>query len=254
MARRKTHDEFVAEVRALVGEEYEVLGEYANNSTKISIKHRICKTHQHIRPFEFLRGAKCTICHPKKIKNKLITDSEYKTKIFERAGKEFTILSTYRNSDSKMDIRHEICGREFKARAWAFKKNMRCSACSESAGERAVRKITETQGVRTEAQYRIPACKYKNALPFDFAVFRKDDSLAFLVEYDGKQHFEPIEHFGGEETFQQTQLRDVIKTKYCANNNIPLIRIAYYDFDNVDEIMTKVLRKYGVIGAELMAA
>lgn len=48
-----------------------------------------------------------------------------------------------------------------------------------------------------------------------------------LIEYDGKQHFEPIEFFGGEEKFNKLQENDKIKNEYCKNNKIPLIRISY---------------------------
>ena len=37
------------------------------------------------------------------------------------------------------------------------------------------------------------------------------------------------------------QKRDSIKTKYCKDNNIKLIRIPYWDFKNIDTILTKEL-------------
>lgn len=56
------------------------------------------------------------------------------------------------------------------------------------------------------------------------------------IEFDGEQHFRPIDYFGGENTFKLTQKRDKIKNKYCKNNNIKLLRIKY------DENITKKLK------------
>lgn len=43
------------------------------------------------------------------------------------------------------------------------------------------------------------------------------------IEYHGKQHFEPIEFFGGKTTFEATQKRDALKKRRCAKNNVELI-------------------------------
>jgi hypothetical protein len=47
------------------------------------------------------------------------------------------------------------------------------------------------------------------------------------IEYDGKQHFEAIKWFGGEESLAYVQQNDLIKTQYCQNNKIALLRIRY---------------------------
>ena len=50
-----------------------------------------------------------------------------------------------------------------------------------------------------------------------------------------------VDYFGGDETLEKTKLRDNIKTKYCEDNHIKLIRIPYWDFDNIEQILTKEL-------------
>ena len=51
-----------------------------------------------------------------------------------------------------------------------------------------------------------------------------------MIEVDGKQHYEAIDFFGGEKNLKYNQLHDKIKSDYCKNNNLPLIRISYLDF------------------------
>lgn len=62
-------------------------------------------------------------------------------------------------------------------------------------------------------------------LIFDFAIFNQE-RLLYLIEYDGIQHFNEAHEFkeGG---YKTTHINDLLKNKYCFDNNIPLIRIPY---------------------------
>lgn len=62
--RRKDTDTFKQEVHKLVGDEYTILGEYTNSSTKISIRHNACGHEYSVRPEDFTRsdGRRCPIC------------------------------------------------------------------------------------------------------------------------------------------------------------------------------------------------
>ena len=57
------------------------------------------------------------------------------------------------------------------------------------------------------------------------------------VEYDGEQHFMPIDYFGGEVKFQETVIADTYKNELCAKNGCMLFRIKYgytdSDFKNL---------------------
>jgi len=60
-------------------------------------------------------------------------------------------------------------------------------------------------------------------LRFDFYI----PSLNAAIEYDGIQHFEPVEQFGGEEAFEDNKIRDTLKNNFCTQKNIHLLRIPY---------------------------
>jgi len=60
-------------------------------------------------------------------------------------------------------------------------------------------------------------------LPFDFYI----ENYNLIIEFDGKQHFEPISRFGGEEGFNKIKINDAIKNNYCKLHKINLIRINY---------------------------
>ncbi len=86
-------------------------------------------------------------------------------------------------------------------------------------------------------EYVFTNCKYKNQLPFDFAIFQ-DDGLKCVIEYDGEQHFKfiPLWH-KTEKGFEEQQERDNIKTRYYQQNNIKLIRIPYTRYDDIEQIL-----------------
>ena len=52
-------------------------------------------------------------------------------------------------------------------------------------------------------------------------------NIKLVIEYDGIQHFEPIEYFGGKEKLKTTQQKDAEKNDYCKNNNIDILRCLF---------------------------
>ena len=61
------------------------------------------------------------------------------------------------------------------------------------------------------------------------------------IEYDGEQHFNENCFGLSSEEFTDLKRRDEIKTQFCKNNDIKLIRIPYFEFDNIDNILNELL-------------
>ena len=76
-------------------------------------------------------------------------------------------------------------------------------------------------------QYIFRDCKYKSYLKFDFVIFNSDESIKFIIEFQGQQHFKPYERFGGIKGFESQLKRDKIKFDYCKSKGIPLIYMDY---------------------------
>ncbi|MEE0845234.1 MAG: hypothetical protein U0L71_03485 [Eggerthellaceae bacterium] len=79
-----------------------------------------------------------------------------------------------------------------------------------------------------------------------YDVFVPEDRIAF--EYQGKQHFEPIEFFGGEKSYQAQVERDKKKRELSNKNGITLIYINYWE-DVSEELIVKKLEEAGKKGA-----
>lgn len=101
---------------------------------------------------------------------------------------------------------------------------------SLSIGERAVERYLLNKGWSYISQHSFPNCKNINVLFFDFYV----PHLNLSIEFDGKQHFEPVEIFGGEESYESQILKDEIKERYCFDRKIRLIRINRTNYVNED--------------------
>lgn len=238
MARRKTHEEFVAEVRALVGDEYTVLGTYVNTHFKIDLRHNVCGNPMSVAPGHFLKGTRCKDCREF---GRRKTTEEFKKEMFELYGKEYLVVGEYKTCMTDVDVKHEKCGHIWPVRPNNILNGKRCPRCASSKGERRIHHFLTMMGLAFRHQFRINDCKDKYPLPFDFAITKSNGSIACLLEYDGRQHFDAVDAFGGVDKLFETQWRDAIKTQYCADNGIPLIRIPYWDFDNIDAILTEKL-------------
>lgn len=76
---------------------------------------------------------------------------------------------------------------------------------------------------------------------FDFVVFNDDGEIEFLIEYQGRQHYEPSSKFGGKRGFYQQQFNDNKKRRFCALHELKLIEVPYWEehLVNYDYIMNK---------------
>ena len=113
-----------------------------------------------------------------------------------------------------------------------------CSGCSESKGEKSISKYLDKNEISYYRQHKFHDCKNIFQLPFDFYL----PKYRTAIEFDGKQHYEPIEYFGGLESYNRLKVNDKIKNDYCEDNFIELIRIRYDQIDRIYDILNECLK------------
>ena len=98
-----------------------------------------------------------------------------------------------------------------------------------SYGEIKIEEILKEYGMIFKMEYIFPDLRSPNGKPlrFDFAVFDDEGKIDFLIEYQGKQHYEPSSKFGGTKGFYQQQFNDNKKRRFCALHGFTLIEIPY---------------------------
>lgn len=164
------------------------------------------------------------------------TLDEVKEVIKEVHGDVYTYdFSNFKNTRTKIKI---TCnkGHVFEQTISNHMLGKGCPICKESKGEKSVTLYLKNNKIKYQKQKTYPDCKNINVLPFDF--YLPDYNI--LIEYDGIQHFRAMSFYGGELEFNKTRMRDQIKTEYCLNNNIQLIRISY--LENIKEVLDKNIK------------
>ena len=105
-----------------------------------------------------------------------------------------------------------------------------CGCIGKSKGEWKIEELLTKNNIIFTKEF--PVITKNRRFRFDFAIF-KDNQLLYFIEYNGEQHYYPIDFFGGEEYFKYIQENDLIKEQYCIENNIPLIKIKYTQYKNL---------------------
>lgn len=112
-----------------------------------------------------------------------------------------------------------------------------------SRGEIKIHEILEEAGLNFVEEYSFAGLNSPSGRPlrFDFAVFDDDGNLDFLIEYQGKQHYEASSKFGGKKGLYQQQFNDNKKRRFCALHDIKLLEVPYTEENLIsyDYIMNK---------------
>lgn len=233
----KTTEEFKDELKEKYQEEYEVIGEYKSSRKLIEVRHKICGNSYFVTPDNVLRGKKCPYCS----KHTPFNDSTFKKYINTLYPEEYTIISSYTGMHNKIEVKHNKCGFTWYVEPNSLMRESGCPHCHASKGEKRIEKYLINNNINYIKQYYFNDCRGKRKpLLFDFAIFDKNNKLIYCIEYDGEQHYKDVDVFGGKEAFVDTLYRDTTKSNYCKHHKIKLIRIPYWDYDNIEKILSNL--------------
>lgn len=168
----------------------------------------------------------CPFCSGKKISNK-----DY----INRLPIDIEIVGEYINSYTKIEHKCSICNNNWETKPnYILHMGCGCPFCSSSKGEKEISILLNYLEIEFKSQYPIKI--NNNTYYYDFFI----EDLNLAIEYDGIQHFEPVDYFGGVDQFKIVKENDEIKEKYSIENNIILLRIPYYE-KNIEQIITHLI-------------
>jgi len=241
--KKLTTNKFIQYAINVHGKTYNYsLVECKNRNTKVKI---ICDNHG---VFEQNRGAHLngSGCQKCVNENQSSTRESFIKKAKDIHGKnkyDYSLVK-YKNSYTKVKI---ICKKHgiFLQVPSSHLRRIGCPKCQESSGERKIRIWLENTNINYVQEKRFKNCRYKNPLPFDFYL----PEYSICIEYDGEQHYKFAKNFGKKILTQDDAIwnlycrkrNDRIKTKYCLLNDITLLRIPYYEKNNIDSILESKL-------------
>nr|QBK86030.1 MAG: restriction endonuclease [Marseillevirus LCMAC101] len=212
--------------------ELDILCKNCNGSYKICLKNYLQPCH-----------VMCRKCSYERDHDKYRLSYDYVRDYIKKSGNKL-ISKTYINANTKIEIECNNCCYRYFIRFADYKNGDRCGICRLSKGEREVEKYLLEKNIWFARQKKFPDCKHILSLPFDFYceyLVEETDKLRFiipfLIEYNGRQHYQPISIFGGEKYFNARQRNDGIKLRYCEKEDIYLLVIPYTDYKRIEEVI-----------------
>lgn len=215
--KKPTTDEFIKKM-SYINPNIDIIGNYINNNTGILCR---CKVDEYIwtpTPSNLLAGKGCPVCGGVKKR----TTDEYINEVHQ-INLNIEVLGEYINAVTPILHRCRLDKTEWFAQPNHILSGHGCPVCNCSIGEKTITKYLEYNNILFISQHTFNDCKNKKKLPFDFYL----PEYNACIEYDGLQHFEVVDFFGGDDGFKKRQYNDSIKTAYCELNNIQLLRIRY---------------------------
>jgi hypothetical protein len=216
--------------------------DYKRSDRKIQI---ICPKHGIFSqtPKAHMNGAGCSKCS-----NNVKTKEEVLNDFYKLYGKDkynYDLFIEYKNLRQKIKIKCNKCNIFFEKSVGKHLIGRGCPRCKKTfKGEKKIEEYLINNSIDYKTEYSFNDCRDKNPLRFDFYL----PDLNICIEYDGIGHYKPLGMSSNKESmiegFEYMKRHDKIKTSYCLSSNIPLIRIPYWDFDNIPSILSSNLLSY----------
>ena len=230
-----------------IGDSYELLEDVRFITDKAHVKHRECGREFTAQLSGLVNGV--TGC-PHCANLYMMSDVEFRKRVYDLVGEEYVFQEPFVNMRTHIEVKHVSCGHSYKVNPSAFLSGKGCANCVVSKGEECVKESLNSIGVEYD---REKVFHYLGRNRFDFFI----PSLNIAIEYDGEQHYKSIDAWGGEEYLESVRQSDALKNDFCEYMGIDLLRIPYWEFDNIDEIVTnfidtvKLMRSISASGSEM---
>lgn len=233
-SKTKSHLKFEKEFNDLRGKEYILNSEYKGVDKYIDVIHKKCNKSFPVTPNNFIHNhSGCPHCHG-------IKDNDiFNQQLFKIHGNEIRNLDEYRNNRTKILVQH-MCGHKWKARPKDLLKGSSCPSCNQSKGEKRISKWLEQSNMKHHSQYTFDGLQGINGglLSYDFYLI----DFNVLIEYQGNFH-DGSARQQKESEFQIQQEHDRRKREYTIQNNIKLLEIWYWDYENIEQILEKYIQQ-----------
>lgn len=221
--KKLTLEEFELQVNAIHNKENLKVLNYINKSEKCEVKCLKCGTVYCKVAALFTDKRKVSIC-----KNCFPTHTNIKLETYE-LPEGYEYVEKYNGMHNKVLIKHK-CGFIWGITPNNIKLGKGCPKCNKakSKGEQKIEQFLINNNIKYIAQFPIDILEHKLSIDFylpDFDLY---------IEYNGEQHYHPVNFFGGQEKFEKQIALDNLKKKKLKEK---LLIISYLDYDNIEDIL-----------------
>jgi hypothetical protein len=215
--QRRNINDVIDNFKKVHGDKYDYsLFNYIRNRVPSTI---ICSKHGDFQQdaSSHLKGSGC----PKCSNNKRLTNKEFIDYVSKIHSKEYNYDEVdYKSMHKKVKIKCPEHG-FFEQTPYSHRNGSGCPKCNQSKGENLIEIFLIKNKIKYIVQKKFEGCKNINYLLFDFYL----PDFNTCIEFNGIQHYYPIDLFGGNNGFELTKKRDLIKIDYCNTNDIRLVVI-----------------------------
>lgn len=222
--------------------------DFGNNLVKLG-----CNILDHTEPFiqsatniGIQRG--CNHCNKKRKYRKTAEDyiSEIRQLIFSANLEDEFEYNNRIGRDRRGKIKFNLICKNCNTPSWHYKQHIKestatCPKCKpgESKGAKKVEKYLLFHKLQFTKEKTFPNLKNIQSLAYDFYLPKYN----LCIEFDGLQHFEAVNHFKGLKKILETISNDLKKNNYCKKKKINLLRIAYYDYKNIEICISNAIKE-----------
>jgi hypothetical protein len=211
---------------------------YKNGHTYIDY---ICHKHgiNNMKASNMVYGRKCPKCQIENASKRYRHDINTVIQRISECGGVVNNPEEYINqSEKNLLIDCPCCKNPFMTSLVLFTQHggQLCENCDSkmSVGEGKIKSYLDKHSIEYEQEKWWKDCRDINPLPFDFYI----PSKHMCIEFDGRQHFgDDTGYFKHD---KDTIRHDKIKNDYCMRNEITLIRIPYWDINNIEKILNDI--------------
>ena len=220
-------ERFIDQARKVHGDKYDYsVTKYINSDKNVKI---ICPIHGvfHQKAKSHLAGHGCKKCQTEKIKKLLGRNKEeFINQARKVHGDKYDYsLVNYVNCRTKVKIICPIHG-VFEQTPQSHLKGNGCKYCKNYSAEKDIYTLLDKLNIKYKREKMFRWLIYDRMMRLDIYI----PKYKVTIECQGKQHFYPVEYFGGKEAYIETVNRDKKKRELCEQHGIKIFYYANYKY------------------------
>lgn len=248
--KNKGHEEFIKEfkIKNNHADEIEILSKYEKINKPIECRCKKCGHKWKTKAQTLLEGKGCKICGSKRQGEKLSKSHDDFIKEVSIINPNIEILGKYKRNNINIKCRCKKCNYIWYPIPHSLiSSKTGCPKCKSSKGEDRIATFLQESGINFIMNKRY----FKDLKGIGGTGLKPDfiiENKKIWIEYDGIGHFEPKDFAGkgkewAEKNFKTLKYHDKLKDEYAKEHGWKLIRIPYWEYDNIENILNKVLNK-----------
>lgn len=239
MSKKLTTNEFQDRLNKIYGNQFTVKSEYINNVTKIDILCNKCNNIIQKMPVKMTGSTKegCYICAGK---NHYKTKESLQKEIDSKFPNTYKIIGEYIRARQPLTVERLTCGHIYDVAPTNLLRGRGCPRCgiNHSHYMDIVESYFDNNNIEYEKEKRFKDCRHIRVLPFDYYLPKYN----MCVEVDGEFHYPNNYIYKNKHSnYIEVSIRDNIKTQYCKDNNIKLLRLPYFKESEFEKILKENL-------------